>query len=60
MQIGRRYVDGRDGSSGVQFINTDLAAPTGTNEQCEICIDGDGAGDGTGRDRSRFFSIPDV
>eukprot|EP00966_Prymnesium_polylepis_P257636 5952082-Prymnesium_polylepis.1 len=24
MQIVQRYVDGRDGSSGAQFINTDL------------------------------------
>jgi len=27
MQIGRRYVDGRDGSSGAQFINTDIGKP---------------------------------
>ena len=31
MQIGRRYVDGRDGSSGAQFINTDLHQQGRTN-----------------------------
>ena len=31
MQVGRRYVDGRDGSSGAQFINTDLHQRGRTN-----------------------------